>query len=192
MPDWLGPRRTAACERILDAAGELFAVRGVAGVGMNDIACTAGCSRATVYRYFDNRESLYEAYVHREAQVLNRRIAELVDGISDPSERLLAALTHALALVRQNPSLSAWFARTPAGAEAAEESAVVQAMSAGFLVSLGHTDVAVAERWARWLVRALASLLTVPGRDAEDEREMLRELVAGCVAVPFGQLTTSQ
>ena len=159
---------------------------------MNDIARAAGCSRATLYRYFDNRESLYEAYVHREAQVLNRRIAELVDGISDPSERLLAALTHALALVRQNPSLSAWFARTPAGAEAAEESAVVQAMSAGFLVSLGHADVAAAERWARWLVRALASLLTVPGRDADDERAMLKELVAGCVGVPFRQPNTSQ
>lgn len=181
MPDWLAPRRTVACDRILDAAGELFAVRGVAAVGMNDIAGAAGCSRATLYRYFDNREALHTAYVHREARNLNRRIAELTDGISDPSQRLLAAMVHALALVRENPSLSAWFARTPAGAEAAEESAVVQAMSAGFLVSLGHADIAAAERWARWLVRALASLLTVPGRDADDERAMLTELVGGCV-----------
>ncbi|MEI6251399.1 MAG: helix-turn-helix domain-containing protein [Mycobacteriaceae bacterium] len=181
MPDWLAPRRTAACDRVLDAAGELFAARGVAAVGMNDIARAAGCSRATLYRYFDNREALYSAYVHREARTLNRRIAEMAHGISDPSERLLAAMTNALALVRENPSLSAWFARTPAGAEAAEESAVVQAMSAGFLLSLGHADVAAAQRWARWLVRALASLLSVPGRDADDERAMLTELVAGCV-----------
>lgn len=191
MVDWLGPRRTAACDRILDAAGELFAVHGV-GVGMNDVARAAGCSRATLYRYFDNRESLFEAYVHRESRVMNRSIAELVGGISDPSERLLAALTHALALVRQNPSLSAWFARTPVGAEAAEDSAVVQAMAAGFLVSLGHANAESAQRWARWLVRALASLLTVPGRDPDDEHAMLKELVAGCVRGAFQSAKTSQ
>ncbi len=182
MSEWLDLGRTqAACERILDAAGELFATRGVASVGMNDIARTAGCSRATLYRYFDCREALYSAYVHREAREVNRRIAASVGGIADPAERLLEAMVLALALVRENPSLSAWFARTAVGAEAAEESAVVQAMSAGFLLSLGHDDVGAAERWARWLVRGLTSLLAVPGRDAEDERAMLAELVAGCV-----------
>jgi AcrR family transcriptional regulator len=182
MPDWLQPRRTqAACDRILDAAGELFATRGVASVGMNDIARVAGCSRATLYRYFDNREALHTAYVHREARDVSHRIAELAAGIGDPSDRLLAAMTHALALVRQNPSLAAWFARTPVGAEAADESDVVQSMSAGFLMSLGHGDVEATERWARWLVRALGSLLSVPGRDDQDEQAMLKELVSGCL-----------
>lgn len=184
MPDWLEPRRTqAACDRILDAAGELFASRGVPTVGMNDIARAAGCSRATVYRYFDNREALHTAYVHREARDVSRRIAELSAGISEPSDRLLAAMTHALVLVRQNPSLAAWFARTPVGAEAAEESDVVQALAAGFLLSLGHDDVATTQRWARWLIRALGSLLSVPGRDEQDEQAMLKELIAGCLGV---------
>lgn len=178
MADWLSSRRVdAACDRILDAAGELFAVRGVTAVAMNDIARAAGCSRATLYRYFDNRQALHAAYVHREARTLNRRLADLVGTIADPRERLLAALTQALALVRENPALAAWFARTPIGAEAAEGSDVVQAMTAGFLLSLDGDDVAAAQRRARWLVRVLTSFLTVPGRDTDEERTMLAEFV---------------
>lgn len=178
MPDWLAPQRAeAACDRILDAAGELFARGGVESVGMNDIARAAGCSRATVYRYFENRETLHAAYVHRNAQMVNRAIGELVGGIADPRERLLAALMQALRLVRANPALSAWFTRTPIGAQAAEGSAVVQAMTAGFLLSVDPGDAAAAQRQARWLVRVLTSFLTVPGRDEDEERAMLAEFV---------------
>ncbi|MCB0932369.1 MAG: TetR/AcrR family transcriptional regulator [Mycobacterium sp.] len=178
MPDWLRPHRTeAACDRILAAAGELFAERGVESVGMNEVARAAGCSRATLYRYFDNREALHAAYVHQQARALNLNLAELVSEISDPGDRLLAALTHALRLVRENPSLSAWFARTSLGAEAAEGSDVVQELTAGFLLSVHPDDVATARRRARWLVRVLTSFLAVPGRDADDERAMLKEFV---------------
>ena len=53
MPgDWLAARRTeVAADRILDAAGELFAEQEAATVGMHEIASAAGCSRATLYRY---------------------------------------------------------------------------------------------------------------------------------------------
>ena len=178
MPDWLGPQRTeAACERILDAAGELFAQRGVEPVGMNDIARAAGCSRATVYRYYPSRDALHAAYVHRHARAVNRQLAELVGRIPEPHEQLLAALTGALRLVRENPALSAWFARTPIGTQAAEASEAVQAMTAGFLLSVDPDDVAGAGRRARWLVRVLTSFLTVPGRDPAEERAMLAEFV---------------
>lgn len=178
MPDWLGTQRSeAACDRILEAAGDLFAERGVESVGMNDIAKAAGCSRATLYRYFENREALHAAYVHRHAHRINRQLAGLVSGIADPGERLLAALTHALRLVREDPALSVWFTRTAIGAEAAETSGVVQAMTTGFLLGVDSHDVAVAGRQARWLVRVLTSFLTVPGRGPDEEREMLAEFV---------------
>ena len=178
MPDWLAQKRTeAACDRILDAAGTLFALRGVEAAGMHDIARAAGCSRATLYRYFENRDALHTAYVHRHAHAVNRRLAEQIARIADPRERLLAALTGALALVRESPALAAWFTRTAIGAQAAEGSDVVQAMTAGFLLSADTGDVAAAGRQARWLVRVLTSFLTVPGRDADEERAMLEEFV---------------
>ena len=179
--DWLGSRRAeVAAERILDAAGELFAGHGVAGIGMNEIARAAGCSRATLYRYFENREALHRAYVHREARAVHRTLATSLVGISDPQTRLLAGLTGALELVRENPALSSWFADTPLGAEMAEQSQVIQTLTAGFLQSLNDSDDLA--RRARWLIRVLTSLLISPGRDADDERAMLEDFVVPMMA----------
>ncbi|MCB1004812.1 MAG: helix-turn-helix transcriptional regulator, partial [Acidimicrobiales bacterium] len=66
---WLRAERASlAAEQLLDAAGELFARDGVAAVSMADVADAAGCSRATLYRYFDGKDALRTAYVHREAR----------------------------------------------------------------------------------------------------------------------------
>ena len=78
--DWLASRRTeVAADRILDAAGELFAEKEAATVGMHEIASAAGCSRATLYRYFENREALYTAYVHREKYRLYREMTDQIN-----------------------------------------------------------------------------------------------------------------
>ncbi|KUI30715.1 TetR/AcrR family transcriptional regulator [Mycobacterium sp. GA-2829] len=165
-------------DRILDAAERLFAERDAAGVGMNDIARAAGCSRATLYRYFDSRDTLHTAYVHRQAQRLYRTLADEVGGITDPAERLVEGTLVTLRSVRENPALSSWFAPTarPIGGEWAARSEVVAAMAEAFVRSLG-TQNGTARR-ARWLVRVLTSLLLFPGRDEADERAMLVEFVA--------------
>jgi AcrR family transcriptional regulator len=183
--DWLGSRRNeVAADRILDAAGELFAKHNVASVGMHEIATAAGCSRATLYRYFENREALHTAFVHREAHALYRRMTECIRGIEDPRERLIEGFMTSLRLVRQSPALASWFATTDAsiGGEIAEQSDVIKAMTAAFLISLGPDDADVVERRARWSVRMMTSLLTFPGADEEDERAMLEEFVVPIVA----------
>ncbi|WP_197381945.1 TetR/AcrR family transcriptional regulator [Mycolicibacterium mengxianglii] len=178
--DWLGSRRgEVAADRILDAAGELFAQRNPGSVGMHEIASAAGCSRATLYRYFENREALHTAYVHREAYALHSQMIEHIAAIADPRERLVAGFLTSLQLVRQSPALSSWFATsgTPIGVEIAEQSDVIKAMVSAFIVSLGADDPDAVERKARWLVRVLTSLLLLPGRDADDERAMVEEFL---------------
>jgi AcrR family transcriptional regulator len=167
-----------AADRILDAAERLFAERDAATVGMNDIARSAGCSRATLYRYFDSRETLHTAYVHREAQRLYRTLSDQVGGMTDPAERLIEGTLLTLRSVRENPALSSWFAPTarPIGGEWAARSEVVATMVEAFVRSLGSEDAV--ELRARWLVRVLTSLLLFPGRDEDDERAMLAEFVA--------------
>ena len=185
MPtDWLASRRTeVAADRILDAAEELYTQRDQASIGMNEIARAAGCSRATLYRYFESREALRTAYVHRETHRLSRAIAERIAGIEDPRERLIASMTAALRMVRESPALSSWFATTrpPIGGELAGHSEVITALAAAFVNSLGPEDPAVVERRARWVVRVLTSLLMFPGHDEADERAMLEEFVVPIV-----------
>ncbi|OBG78881.1 TetR family transcriptional regulator [Mycobacterium sp. E2462] len=185
MPtDWLGPSRSeAAVDRILDAAERLYTERDQDSIGMNEIARAAGCSRATLYRYFENREALRTAYVHREARRLGRAIRQHIDGIDDPRERLVASIAATLQLVRSSPALAAWFATTrpPLGGELAGQSEVITALAAAFVSSLGLEDAAVVERRARWVVRVITSLLLFPGRDDAEERAMLEEFVVPVV-----------
>ncbi|WP_422745639.1 TetR/AcrR family transcriptional regulator [Mycobacterium sp. WMMD1722] len=181
---WLADRRTeAAADRILDAAGDLFTRREAADVGMNEIARAAGCSRATLYRYFENREALQTAYAHREAQRLYRVLTERVATLTDPAARLVEGMLTALRSVRENPALSSWFAPTarPIGGELAERSDVVGAMVGAFVRSLGVEDEVTVDRQARWLVRVLTSLLMFPGRDDVEERALLEDFVAPVV-----------
>jgi AcrR family transcriptional regulator len=182
VADWLAERRTeVAADRILDAAEDLFARQEAAAVGMNEIARAAGCSRATLYRYFDNRDALYTAYVHRETYRVFREMGTRITNIADPRERLIEGVVSSLRSVRESPALSSWFASTqrPIGGEMAERSEVIKALTEAFLGSLGIDDV---ERRARWLVRVMISLLTFPGHDDADERAMLEEFVLPLVA----------
>lgn len=183
--DWLAQRRTeVAADAILDAAEQLFTQRGPACVGMNEIARAAGCSRATLYRYFDSREALRSAYVHRETRRLGREISQQLDGIADPRERLITSIAAPLRMVRENPALAAWFStsRLPLGGELAGQSDVITALSAGFLGSLGPDDPATVQRRARWAVRVIVSLLMFPGADETDERAMIEEFVLPVLA----------
>ncbi|MEV6278967.1 helix-turn-helix domain-containing protein [Nocardia sp. NPDC051832] len=174
---WLRDERNdAAVERILDAAGQLFAERGVAETGMAEVARAAGCSRATVYRYFDNRQALRLAFVHRAARRLGAEVVEEVAEIDDPVERIIAAMLAAVHAVRAEPLLIAWF--TPANAgfagDIGQSSAVIEAMAGNFIGAHGSEPPPL----ARWITRVIVSLLTAPGRDAAEERAMLEEFVA--------------
>ena len=161
MPgDWLAARRTeVAADRILDAANDLFARQEAATVGMNEIAAAAGCSRATLYRYFENRDALYTAYVHRESYRQYREMTEQIMSVTDPAERLVEGMMTSLRNVRESPALASWFATTqrPIGAEMAEKSEVIKALTEAFVVSLAPDDPDVVERRARWLVRVMTS-----------------------------------
>lgn len=182
--DWLAARRTeVAADRILDAAGDLFAAQPAATVGMHEIASAAGCSRATLYRYFENREALYTAYVHREAYRLYVEMTDQITSIADPRERLIEGMLASLRNVRESPALASWFATTqrPIGAEMAEESEVIKALTEAFVISLGPDDAELVAHRARWLVRVMTSLMLFPGRDTDDERKMLEEFVVPTV-----------
>ena len=189
--DWLAARRTeVAADRILDAAGELFAAQPAATVGMHEIASAAGCSRATLYRYFENREALYTAYVHRESYRLYREMTEQIMSFDDPRERLIEGMLSSLRNVRESPALASWFAtaQRPIGAEMAEESEVIKALTEAFVISLGPDDPELVAHRSRWLVRVMTSLMLFPGHDEEDERAMLEEFVVPIV-LPRSQAT---
>lgn len=175
MTGWLGAERSRlAAERILDAAAKLFAERGVSAVGMAEVAAAAGCSRATLYRYFADRHELHVAFVHREARRIGRDVETEVAPVPAGPARVTAAVLAAVRLVREAPALAAWFRSGDAAAtaELAQSSAVIEA--------LGRTVVDDPPA-ARWLTRVIVSLLTAPGRDDAEERALVERFVAPAV-----------
>lgn len=69
-------------QQILAGAMQVFLARGYAGTSMDRVAAAAGVSKATVYSYFQDKESLFAALVREMAR---RKFPEILDPeILDP------------------------------------------------------------------------------------------------------------
>ena len=173
---WLGSEKTElAAERILDAAGELFALQGVGKPGMDEIARAAGCSRATLYRYFENRRALLHAFAHREALRVTDHVARTTAHEDNPSRRAVEAVLACLAAVRERPHLRAWYAAdTPVLREVLRESPLIR----GFAQSYLNPDTAAPDPdLADWVLRIILSFLADPGDDPQQERRLLQRFL---------------
>lgn len=82
-PGWLDPERQFRALKtqasMLDAAQTLIMQNGVAATTMADIAQKAGSSVSTVYRYFEDKQSMVNAVVDRLVEDTVATVVELVD-----------------------------------------------------------------------------------------------------------------
>jgi AcrR family transcriptional regulator len=87
-----GRDRTAARERILGAAYELFTRHGVAQVGIDTVIARSGCCKASLYNQFGSKDGLALAFLDRREQLWTRGWleAELKRRADAPADRLLA------------------------------------------------------------------------------------------------------
>ena len=67
------PLQQRVAAAILDGAAHLFALQG-AQASMNDVAEAAGVARATVYRYFPNRETLLDELARAAVSDVDARL----------------------------------------------------------------------------------------------------------------------
>jgi AcrR family transcriptional regulator len=182
----LSEEQAAVQQRLLDAAEKCFAQFGLTKTTMEDVAQSAGMSRATVYRYFKNRDELLLGVVEREANrtavVLKKRLAS----ISDPGEYIIEGVVQSLVEIPKRPALSMLFGPEAVGLT----SRLV--LSSGRLAEIGLSLLIPVIEPARekgvlndkidfhvmieWIFRILSSYLTVPSSFANSEDEM-RELL---------------
>lgn len=79
-------RSEATRDALIEAARALFAERGYAGVGTEEIVRAAGVTRGALYHHFDGKRDLFEAVYERVEIELAERIAAgaLSGGASEP------------------------------------------------------------------------------------------------------------
>jgi AcrR family transcriptional regulator len=95
-------RSDARPDEILDAALEEFETAGFDSARMEDVARRAGISKAGVYLYFDSKEALLKALIHREVTPIAARVEALAKaGQADPASALQRISGVALVLLVQ-------------------------------------------------------------------------------------------
>jgi AcrR family transcriptional regulator len=90
-------------ERILDAATELFASRGYAGAGVDQLAQRSGIAKTAIYYHFGNKEGLLAAVLERTATQWIEGILEASREGGDPLGHLDRALAGMRAMLEERP-----------------------------------------------------------------------------------------
>ncbi len=177
-------------ERLLDAAEASFSQFGLGKTTMEDVARNGGMSRATVYRYFKNRDDLLLAVVVREALATAEVIKERLAPIENPGEYIVEGVMQALIELPKRPALSMLYRSDSAGVTSRIVLTSERLVNIALEVMLPVFEPALAKGLLResvdprvtieWIYRILTSYLSVPSSVAttEDEmRELLRSML---------------
>lgn len=82
-------RKDARPAEIIDAGLAEFAEKGFAGARLTDVAARAGVVKGTIYRYFENKEALFQAAVMSRIISTLDNVEELVESYPGPTDELL-------------------------------------------------------------------------------------------------------
>jgi len=181
----------ATQRRLLEAAAQEFAARGIAGARVDRIAEVARSNKAQIYHYFGSKDQLFDAVFNNLVANTLREIPIDVTNLLEYAGRLFDGYEKH----PQVPRLATWYHLERAGAQASLEAiaassrdkvdAITRAQQAGQLPS----HFAAADLLA--LVLALASMWTsttpeftelIPGHTVAGRRRVITDAVAAVLA----------
>ncbi|WP_433654625.1 TetR/AcrR family transcriptional regulator [Nocardia sp. CA-128927] len=178
--------------RVLDAAVTEAAAQGLHGLTMDRVSRRAGVNRATVYRYFGDRDGLLEALALREGWRIAARIAEAAGSITDPYLRFIEACSLALHLTHSHPIVQRTARMEPQAlidAGLAGDAGMLRIVAHIIAADLAdaqtqgvaqHVD---AELAGETVARLLASFILLPGGAINlDDEPAVRRYIEGTLA----------
>lgn len=131
------PQRRSA---ILTAAMEVFAAHGYHGSSLDEIAVTAGISKALIYEHFSSKKELHaELMATHVAELFARLQANAVKGETG-EDRLRGGIDAFLSFVEENRVAFRVLFRDAADPEVADVLAGVQAQALGVIAALINAD----------------------------------------------------
>jgi len=83
-------KHAATRAALLEIARTLFAARGYAGTGTEDVVGRAGVTRGALYYHFADKRALFEAVVEQEAQSVLAAIEQAARAATSPLEALVS------------------------------------------------------------------------------------------------------
>jgi AcrR family transcriptional regulator len=189
-----------AIARILDAAGKAIDAKG-ADFSIADVARTLGVTRQTVYRYFPSTEALLLASAQRAATGFLDRLADHLQGVSDPVEAVAEGIAMALEWLPKDkhigllliPARASDFSQTVTSDVALQfANSMLRRFDVDW-VGLGFTD-SYLDELAEHLLRIIQSFVIDPGRpprQGDELRDYLRRWVGSALTQPSAAAISS-
>lgn len=87
---------------ILDTAEELFFAKGFSSVSMDEIAKKIGLNKATIYLYFEDKDSLFFGIVLRKMRIHHKKLEECAYQKITGRERITDMMAAGFAFIREN------------------------------------------------------------------------------------------
>jgi AcrR family transcriptional regulator len=184
-------------DRLIDGALACVARVGLAKTTLDDVAREAGCSRATLYRYFPGKSTLVAAVVAREASRLGVALAEATAACATLEDAVVAGVRTAVDTLDRHAALQYVLLVEPevlvphlalnrADDFLRDATALVAPALAPFLPT-GNT-----ERAAEWLVRIVLSYACSPSPIVDlHDTQSVRQLVSQFVLPGLVRTTTT-
>jgi AcrR family transcriptional regulator len=184
----------AARGRLVDAAEACVERFGLVKTTLEDVAKQAEVSRATVYRYFANRDELMLAVLLRDLErTQERELEDFFEDAHDPArfgQALVEAAVYLLSAIRSSPKLQLLLQREGPGFSSTISGAS-EALFAEWIGDvapyLAHAQAAGLlraeldpEETAEWVLRVILSLLTIEAprhHTPDDERRLMTNYV---------------
>jgi len=91
---------------ILDAAEELFFAKGFSSVTMDEIAKKVGLNKATIYLYFEDKDSLFFGIVLRRMRIHLRKLEDCAHGKNTGRERVMMMVSAGFVFTQENRDFS--------------------------------------------------------------------------------------
>jgi len=101
-----GSEKASKVELIIEASQKRFGLFGIEKTSMREIANDLKLSKASLYYYFPDKESLYKAVVEKEQREFISKISERIFSIQEPEQLLLEYANTRLSYFRTLLNLS--------------------------------------------------------------------------------------
>jgi AcrR family transcriptional regulator len=114
-------RKRRTRERLLAAALDLVAERGIDAVAINEITEAADVGVGSFYNHFESKDALYRALVDELLGRYGAAVARIAETIDDPAEIIAASVRTMLLRARREPRWGRFLLRTSFMAPRLEE-----------------------------------------------------------------------